>query len=123
MNDLISRQEAIAYACSGLIRRMDDEDWRKVKEIREDLKAVPPTQQWIPCSERLPKPWKSVLVTYIYNGKRFVEESQYTGQYDEQGNPLFSSYSDEYKVSGAYFQMIAWMPFPEPYKEETHEAD
>lgn len=121
MTDLISRQAAIGLVNDHTF--YDDYDDTDKNCLIDGLRSLPSGQQWIPCSERLPKPWKSVLVTYIYNGKRFVEESQYTGQYDEQGNPLFSSYSDEYKVSGAYFQMIAWMPFPEPYKEEKHEAD
>ena len=100
-----------------------DVDFENTEEIlfttkhKKNVRFVK-AQQWIPCSERLPEPWTSVLVTYIYNGKRFVEESQYTGQDDERGNPLFSSYADEYKVSNAYFQKIAWMPLPEPYKGE-----
>lgn len=41
MSDLIIRGMAIAYACSGLVRRMDDGDWRRVEDIREDLKNMP----------------------------------------------------------------------------------
>lgn len=119
MGDLISRQNAIRWVkteCNPYGKpSLDYESGVKVINHLENMRSE---QQWIPCSERLPEPWTSVLVTYIYNGKRFVEESQYTGQDDERGNPLFSSYADEYKVSNAYFQKIAWMPLPEPYKGE-----
>lgn len=40
-NDLIVRGYAIAVACSGLIRRMDDGDWINVAEVRESLQNVP----------------------------------------------------------------------------------
>lgn len=40
-DDVISRGYAIAYACSGLIRRMEDGDWIRVEEVRESLKSVP----------------------------------------------------------------------------------
>lgn len=114
-NDLISRQAAI----DEIINLWADKPFGNpaLTEIKECVERVPSAQsEWIPCGERLPAPWTSVLVTYIYNGKRFVEESQYTGQDDERGNPLFCSYADEYKVRNAYFQKIAWMPLPKPYK-------
>ena len=48
MNDLISRQAAIASAISGRIRTLptteDGEDWIRVSEVRESLKAVPSAQ-------------------------------------------------------------------------------
>lgn len=44
-NDLISRQAAIGYACSGLIRRIDDEDWIRVAEVRESLKEMPSAER------------------------------------------------------------------------------
>lgn len=51
-DDLISRQVAIAYACSGLVRRMDDGDWRRVADIREDLLKLPSAQpELIRCKE------------------------------------------------------------------------
>ena len=48
MDDLISRQVAIASAISGRIRALptteDGEDWIRVSEVRESLKAVPSAQ-------------------------------------------------------------------------------
>lgn len=41
MNEPIIRGYAIAMACSGLIRRMDDGDWIKVEDVRESLLSVP----------------------------------------------------------------------------------
>ena len=45
-NDIISRQTAIASAISGRIRtiqtREGDEDWIRVKEVRESLIGLPP---------------------------------------------------------------------------------
>lgn len=40
-NDLIVRGIAIASACSGLIRRMDDGDFIRVEDVRESLLNVP----------------------------------------------------------------------------------
>lgn len=56
-------------------------------------------KQWIPCSERLPK-----------------EDGRYLCTYSDVGTCVdFGSYSD-----GQWFvEPIAWMPLPEPYREET----
>lgn len=40
-DDLIVRGYAIASACSGLIRRMDDGDWIRTADVRESLQTVP----------------------------------------------------------------------------------
>lgn len=44
VDDTISRQLAIVYACSGSVRRMDDGDWRRVEDIRRDLMTMPSAQ-------------------------------------------------------------------------------
>ena len=67
MNDLISRQQAIAYAISGRTREFEGEKWIRVSEVRESLKTLPsaqPEQRWIPCSERLPEVYKDVLLGF-----------------------------------------------------------
>lgn len=64
-------------------------------------------QQWIPCSERLPKKGEVVLIT---NEKGNVKHGQYRGYYPSD------------KVDWWWWKknttetVIAWMPLPEPYK-------
>lgn len=41
MNDLISRQEAVAYAISGRTREIEGEKWIRVSEVRESLRTMP----------------------------------------------------------------------------------
>ena len=61
--------------------------------------------RWIPCSERLPNKadhtGDMVLVCYRNGSVRF---NTYMNGW-AQGNP------------------VAWMPLPEPYKEDDHETD
>lgn len=44
MDDLISRQAAIAYAISGRVRAEDGEKWIRVQEVRESLLNMPSAQ-------------------------------------------------------------------------------
>ena len=70
------------------------------------LEELPTTQQWISCSERLPLADDSVLIT---DYDCWTDIGYYDGQTwyyrDAVGTP---------KVS-------AWMPLPEPYKEDNNE--
>lgn len=43
--DLIKRNLAIAYATSGLIRKIDGEDWIRTSEVKQSLNDVPTVEQ------------------------------------------------------------------------------
>lgn len=76
-------------------------------EDREDAKDTNVLSKWIPCSERLPEHYVTVLAQH---GKRFSDE-QFI-------RPLVLTdeeewYGDLGLLNG---EVIAWMPLPDPYK-------
>ena len=104
MDDLISRQAAID--CMVLLQREDEETYGvSIPEgfdgdrAAEALNRLPSAQQWIPCSERLPD----------QNGKYLVVGRQ------KAINILKFDGGRWYGKWG----VVAWMPLPEPYREET----
>ena len=80
----------------------------------DKLPSVTPTrkkEEWIPCSERLPKP--NELVDNV---------RKYYLIQDEYGDMYVARYtSDEWISIDSILQdnIIAWMPLPEPYKAES----
>lgn len=107
MDDVISRQLVMETLCE---RRCGDKPKGCPSGFCTESLAVDcipsakPAQQWIPCSERLPEVNERCLCTYEFNEGTCVD----FGLYTKRG--CF--------VSG----VTAWMPLPEPYKEETHES-
>ena len=84
---------------------------------RNAIKAVPSAEpQWIPCSERLPDKPIQVLV-YAMNSHfsiaQYREMRTATSEY-EMAWVTSSAYDNPDKITN----VIAWMPLPEPYKEE-----
>ena len=70
----------------------------------EDMEEKERSGQWILCSERLPEDNTDVIICF-YNGE--ITEMRYLG------NEIFQGiYKHTTKV------IVAWMPLPEPYKEE-----
>lgn len=58
--------------------------------------------KWIPCSERMPKQGEQIIGTFDNgNGKIIVSQEKFFTQLLKKPYPL-----------------VAWMPLPEPYKEE-----
>ena len=124
MDDLISRLEAIAALGKHpefkvrLFGKSYDEgrsdQW--FKDVYK-LTTVPSAQQWIPCSERLPEKDGEYLVTMLYFGEKTVALdwfSHYETDDEDNGKPLW--------VYG-YDNVIAWMPRPEAWKGDKHEAE
>ena len=75
-----------------------------VIECEEKEQDVEEETRWIPCNERLPEDNTDVIVCF-YSGT--VTEMRYWG------NGIFQGiYEHTTKV------IVAWMPLPEPYREE-----
>lgn len=99
MSDLISRTDAIEAvrlesAKCGLLGRGD---------VLDILYSLPSAEnEWIPCSERLPKVGEICLLTvheYGWNCKEYTRI-------------IIGEYSDNYAN-----HILAWMPLPTPYKD------
>lgn len=88
--------------------------------VKEEEKR--PTCEWIPVGERLPEDMRKVLVWFEYY--RY-------GDY----NCMYQTYGFGYVCDGEWShfingetgwqdaRIIAWMPLPEPYKEEENETN
>ena len=90
--DLISRSAAIE-----VLEQYPFEKVVNCLSILEELPSAQPEQQWIPCSERLPKPYEYCLWTTT-DGRVIYHHC----------DGLFSNYT-------------AWMPLPAPYEERREE--
>lgn len=81
-----------------------------VNSLLNDLEQDEKENGWIPVSERLPEKNKDVIATVKYSG--------FMGMY---GRWLKTSFIDDYgEWNGECIggEVIAWMPLPEPYKED-----
>ena len=122
MNDTISRQAAI----DSLVRFFafyKNEDGRiafkmpKESAIKEAIAQVPSAQQWIPCSERKPPDeinphtmdYKLYACSCNFGVSKDVRAYKYGDGHFWNGPGTV----DEY--------VVAWMPMPEPYKEDDHD--
>lgn len=111
MRETIYRDDAIKALRSDieLIDPFDIDRGIKVACVRraswviENVPSADSSQDWIPCSEQLPKNNKDVLITCECGD---VEVGWYDGEWNGEG----CVYDDD--------DIIAWMPLPEPWKGE-----
>ena len=110
-SDLISRADAIEEVCSVVIDEFDVSPTRGYEVAEKALSALPSAeavQEWISCSERLPKKGEVVLIT---NGKGNVRCGQYRSEHDVRGGTHYWWWKGKTVES-----VLAWRPLPEPYK-------
>ena len=119
MSDLISRQAAID--CEYQVKIINDIEYVMLSEVQMKMRKLPSAQpvQWIPCSERLPEPYESVLIYEERNA--WVDGKDYPIRKKEIAIGIFSpdGFCNVYGCSRV--KPIAWMPLPEPYREERKE--
>ena len=88
-------------------------------DILEIIERQPTAEpKWIPCSERLPEEPFGCLVTVWDTNPVTMDEFEnilpyFVGWDGEQWNDADGEQCP--------FEVIAWMPLPEPYKEENDE--
>lgn len=99
MDDLISRKEAIR-----LILKQNVVDKSVFKRLLMQLPSAQPEERWVPVSERLPGNSGYYLVTCGDDAR-----SQEVDLYHHEMNRF------------VMYDVIAWMPLPEPYKAERRE--
>ena len=131
MDDLISRQDALKPFCTApdgtRIPEVDCDNFPvefSVEFIKKHLLSLPSADtEWIPCSERLPEEGERVLATHLggVNPNRQVIEhiyqcGEFTCGWDMDMNVGSPTFSQRYMG-----KVIAWMPLPEPYREESEE--
>ena len=107
MSDLIRTKDVLAIIDNRTVKG-------KLQVAREVLKlpTIEPEPKWIPVSERLPK--KSG--NYIITQKVVRHDSQYHYLSDVG---YFDIVTGWYSKRGLNLKdVIAWMPLPEPYREE-----
>lgn len=127
-NDLISRQAAIDALGE------EPEVWSGKDEYEQGLnnqwhydvialKALPsaqPEQRWISVNERLPDEGERVLCTHtgrLNPNRQVIEHIYQNGKFilgwDMDMNPSSPTFGQRYMGD-----VVAWMPLPEPYREE-----
>ena len=92
------------------------------------LKVPQAEKQWIPCSERLPKPFTYVNATcrsLVDNRENWVVETLYLPIPKENNEQGYSDWGNIPMINWGKAEVIAWMErkIPEPYKAETENEE
>lgn len=95
----------------------------QMKFMIADAPTIYIEPHWIPCSERLPEYFETVIT---WDGHCYSVEKRIPFIRDEDGNPIKGEWwvSDDYEEETKYYPnlrdgaAIAWMPLPKPYEVE-----
>lgn len=127
ISEQVKRLRDYASDKRGEIADICNEAARTIEELSEKLHAANMERSsahyhggWIPAEERLPEEPYGCLVT--------VWDSTPTGEGDDFENilPYFVGYDGEmwndWEGQQCPFEVIAWMPLPEPYQVEEKDV-
>lgn len=94
--------------------------YNKMAERLTELEYKEAERQWTPCSERSPDDYTDVLVWFEY-----FRYGNYNCLYQMYGIGSYSSEYDSWLINQETgwneLKVFAWMPLPEPYREEGEE--
>ena len=119
--DLISGQDAIAL----VIKAIHGTDNKEIQEylfdgLRKQMWSLPsadrPTGRWVPTSEGLPDFGDTFLVTVMVGAKRETDVASSFGSYIDGFWDTFTDWIEDEEC-----HVVAWMPMPEPYREDGEE--
>jgi len=82
----------------------------------KDFQHLPSAQQWISCSERLPRVADCYVVTRQIGSDLIVSACYFDG---------INNWHDDNWINherNYLTDIVAWMPLPEPYKEEEQDG-
>ena len=101
-----------------ICRRVDCANCCKDEDFKKWIDSQPKVGEWIPVSEELPEDEGLVLVTVNdkHNNLTF-ENALMTGCYCYAEGWILEGYIDWVDPN-----VTAWMPLPEPYKEQNEDA-
>ena len=134
MKDLINGQpEQDIEHCATCIHAADSEDiciLRKCKyaiaELKDCYEPKQSEQRWIPVTERMPEEDTEVLISYRYKeGEGDTDHvniditSYGTTCFGGREIHTLKEWRQPFDYFHANYEVIAWMPLPEPYREEA----
>ena len=127
MSDTISRQAAIRWVkteCNPYGKpTLDYESGKHVMKHLEQMPSSQPEQQWIPCSERLPDRFGKMLVTFIPGTLwTYVIIANYSDLMGIAKPCFWIGNVGKNDFANITSHVVAWMPLPEPYKEEEQDG-
>ena len=82
-----------------------------IDAVMDNEPSAQPEQRWIPCSERLPEHGGRYLISVLDGINRRTTVAPYL--------PRCKAWAMNGRM--AYWKVIAWLPLPEPYREEDGE--
>lgn len=136
MQDKVVRGDVIKYIRDNIsldtfmkrtVRTADEACWGLCDKLNF-VPAVEERPRWIPCAEALPEEDESVLITYRYkegegntNNAR-IEITSY-GQLYCGGQKVgdYKHWRSPFNYFESNYEVVAWMPLPEPYSERVQE--
>lgn len=112
MEDLIRRSDAIA-----ILKDLQSKHLQfcliPFRQAIERVQALPSTDKWIPCEERMPMYNVDVLVYRPTMGQKIIVDT-YCGYYGDDIDDIDEWY-EGWGISREH-AVTAWMPLPKPYK-------
>lgn len=81
-----------------------------IEQLQDDMEQDEKENGWIPVSERLPEECENVLTSVKFTGC--------LGRYGTFKKIGYIDYCGNWRGDCIGGEVIAWMPLPEPYKED-----
>ena len=107
------------------VKKLNEETQEQARAMPERVAKLPDEiekmkrderQQWIPVTERFPEPETYILVSF----DNYILPDIATYRVDDDGSGAFYQGDEDYTYLSVGLYVNAWMPLPEPYKEENY---